>query len=428
MKNGLLTTSRRLLALLMMVIAGLSALAASAAAQTRDQNRAEFHESYPLAPNGIVSVGNASGNIRVTSWNENRVQVDAIKHGRQGEDLNLVEIQVNARPERVEISTIYPSRLPRRSSGVSVDYEVKVPRSAVLNTIKSASGDISVQGAVARVVANSSSGKVTVQDVTGDANLSTSSGNITAERIGGTLITNTASGNLQIYDIGVQFNARSASGNIQATQIKDDARVETASGNVRLEHVGGRATATTASGSVTVRDVSGDVRATTASEPVTVESVRGRATAISISGRIVIRDVREGVQARSISSSVEISNVKGQVEVDAHNEGIVLREIDSRNVKAVSHNGHVRFQGKIYSDGHYDFQSYNGNIILTLPVESGFTITAITSNGEFETDFPIQLQFGSSMSRPRRVEGTYGKGGAQISATGLNGTIYLKKQ
>lgn len=444
MKHGLTTIRYRLLALWMIVIVGSSALTVLAAVQTsqqtrqqnreqtreqnREQNRAEFHESYPLAPDGIVSVSNnsGSGNIHVTSWNENRVQVDAVKRGRRGEDLNLIEIQVNARPERVEIQTIYPRRGGTYS--VSVDYELKVPRSAILNSLQSASGNISVQGAVARVVAGSGSGQVTVQNVTGDARLTTGSGNITVDQVGGVVTIGTGSGNLLISNVGGQLNAGGGSANIQATQIKGDARTETSSGYVKLEHVGGRATASSSSGSVTVRDVSGDVVANNVSETVLVDGVRGRVTATSISGRIVVRDVREGVVARSFSSSVEVSNVKGRVEADTNNGSILLREIDSREVKASTQSGNVRFQGKIYSDGRYGFSSFSGDIVLTMPAGSGFTITARTSTGDVETDFPLQFKPGTTTVRPRRIEGTHGDGGAQINITGLSGTIYLKKQ
>src|SRR5262249_15953408 len=49
-----------------------------AAAQSAEQSR-EMHETYDLAPGGVVSVNNTSGYIRVTSWGENRVKVDAVQ-------------------------------------------------------------------------------------------------------------------------------------------------------------------------------------------------------------------------------------------------------------------------------------------------------------------------------------------------------------
>ena len=93
-----------------------------AAAQSAEQSR-ELHETYDLAPGGVVSVNNTSGYIRVTSWGENRVKVDAVKRGRRDEDAGPVEIQVTPRPGRIDIRTIYPRN---EDSRISVDYDLKV--------------------------------------------------------------------------------------------------------------------------------------------------------------------------------------------------------------------------------------------------------------------------------------------------------------
>jgi len=421
------TISKLLAPLFWAVVLVSLGVAASIAAQTRDQARAEFHETYDLSPDGIVSLSNVSGYIRVSSWGENRVKVDAVKRShRSGEDLSLVEIQVYTRPERVEIRTIYPRS---RSTGISVDYDVKVPRSAVLNTINSTSGDIRVTGPVARVVAHSVSGNVTTQDTRGDANLTTTSGQIIADRIGGALTIVTTSGDLQISDVGTQLTARSTSGQIQAVKIKDDAELHSTSGNIKLERAGGRVASQTISGWVSVNDAAGDVKAGSVSNSVTIENVRGRVVANSTSSRVIVRNAQEGVRANTVSGSIEITNTKGRIEANSTSGMVSLRDVDSRDVHATSFSGGVRFQGKLHDDGRYEFQSFSGEIVLTLPAESNFNLTAKTSTGVIDTDFPIRLigSFGGPGSQ-RRLEGTHGNGGAQISATGFSGSIRLKKQ
>src|SRR5215475_4557796 len=103
-----------------------SGVAPRVKAQTAEQAR-ELHETYDLAPGGVVSVNNTSGYVRVTSWNEDRVKVDAVKRGRRDEDFGQVEIQITTRPGRIDIRTIYPRN---EDSRVSVDYDLKVPRGA----------------------------------------------------------------------------------------------------------------------------------------------------------------------------------------------------------------------------------------------------------------------------------------------------------
>src|SRR4030095_2916007 len=128
----------------------------------------ELHETYDLTAGGVVFINNTSGYIRVTSWNENRVKVDAVKRGGREEDIGSVEIQVTPRPRRIDIRTVYPRS---HGSSVSVDYDLKVPRSAALNA-QTNNGEITVNDPVARVTANSTNGSITVREVAGDAELS----------------------------------------------------------------------------------------------------------------------------------------------------------------------------------------------------------------------------------------------------------------
>ncbi|HZS08904.1 MAG TPA: DUF4097 family beta strand repeat-containing protein [Blastocatellia bacterium] len=402
--------------------------AATVAAQTSSQNRAELHETYNLNPGGTVSVSNVSGYIHVTGWDENRVKVDAVKRPQRGnDDLDKVEIQVLTSPDRVEIRTIYPRNW--RGPGISVDYDLRVPRSANLNSLSSVSGDITVSGVSARVVARSTSGSILAQSVGGDANLSTTSGNITAGSIKGALTINSTSGNLQINDLSSHLNAHNTSGWIRAAEVRDDANVSSTSGGVRLERVGGRVGARSVSGTVFVTDVAGDVDAGSTSDTVTVEKIKGRVTASTVSGRIIARDVQEGVRTNTVSGSIEITSVRGGIGADSTSGSILLRDVESEEVRVHSHSGSVRFQGRVSRNGRYDFDSFSGEILILLPADTDFDLLAKTASGEIETDFPVQVRQGTTLgSFRRRLQATHGKGGAQLNLTGFSASIRLKRQ
>jgi DUF4097 and DUF4098 domain-containing protein YvlB len=405
-------------------------LLACAAPHVGAQQTAELHQTYPLDAGGTVSVGNVSGYIRVTGWNESRVQVDAVKRGPQ-DQLNQVEIQVTARPDRVEIRTVYPNMsFGPRNNRVSVDYDVKVPRSAVLNALTSTSGDISVTDVGARVVARSTSGSVTARDLKGEASLTTTSGSIAAERVEGALSVGSTSGDLNISDAGRQLKAHTTSGGIRVLRVREDAAVNSTSGSVRVERAGGRVNVRGVSGSITVIEAEGDVNAENVSSNVLVENVNGRAGAGSVSGRVTVRNVREGARATSVSGGIEITNARGRVVASTTSGGVALSNIDSRDVQVSSHSGGVRFQGKIYDDGRYGFESFSSDVIVLLPADTSFTVNAKTFSGEIETDFPIQLTPGVSLSgRPRRLQGTHGaSSGAQLTLSGFSGSIRIKKQ
>ena len=393
-----------------------------AAAQSAEQSR-ELHETYDLAPGGVVSVNNTSGYIRVTSWGEDRVKVDAVKRGRRDEDLGQVQIQVTPRPGRIEIRTTY---LRNDDNRISVDYDLKVPRGAVLNALTTTSGEIAVYDPVARVTANSTSGPINVREVTGDATLSSNSGEITAGRVGGALVVTATSGNLVIGEVASTLNARCNNCNISARGLRNDATVRSVNGSIELERIGGRVNAETTNGRIRVNDVGGDVIATSYSNSITVTNARGFVVASALNGNVIIRNAGEGARANSVSGYVQISDSKGRIEADATNGSISLNNIDGKDVSAKSANGGVLFTGRFYESGRYLFFSANGNVVLTLPPESNFNLTVKSDNGSVNTEFPLKLEPGTQLGRGPIV-GVIGRGGAEVRAISSNGAVHIKK-
>jgi DUF4097 and DUF4098 domain-containing protein YvlB len=393
-----------------------------AEAQSAEQSR-ELHETYDLAPGGVVSVNNTSGYIRVTSWGEDRVKVDAVKRSRRDEDLGQVQIQVTPRSGRIDIRTTY---LRNDDSRISVDYDLKVPRGAVLNALTTTSGEIAVYDPVARVTANSTSGPITVSEVTGDATLSSTSGQITAGRVGGSLSVNATSGNLVIGEVASTLNARCNNCNINARGLRNDATVRTANGSIELERIGGRVNAETMNGRIRINDVGGEVIAKSYSNSITVTNARGFVVADALNGNVIVRGAGDGARAASVSGSVQISDSKGRIEANATNGPISLNNIDGKDVLARSSNGSVLFTGRFYESGRYEFFSANGNVVLTLPPESNFNLTIKSDNGSINTEFPLKLEPGAQLGRGPIV-GVIGRGGADVRAISANGVVHIKK-
>jgi len=402
----------------------LAPVQAAVRANNQSNQEREFHQIYDLASKGTVGIYNSSGNIRVTTWNENRVKVDAVKRGRREEDFARVQIEINAKPERIEIRAVYPNGFNTRGGGVSVDFDVKVPRASSISPINSSSGDVNVTGPVERLIARTSSGNLTVIDVTDTASLTASSGNIHATRIGGELRANASSGNLTINEIGSRLFAQTSSGSIHATQIHDDATATVSSGEIRLEKIGGRAIARASSGMVWINDVGGDAQADSLSDDVTVTNVRGRVTANATSGSITIRNAGEGVRARAISSSVTVSDCKGSIDAGSVSDSITLTNIDSRDVVAKSTSGSVRFTGKIQDGGRYEFESFSSSVVLVIPPDSNFNLMAKTLNGSINTEFPVKI---TRTPGGNMVTGTVGKGSAEVRVSTFNGSVQIKK-
>ena len=388
----------------------------------------ELHKTYPLSANGTVSVTNISGYIRITGWNENRVQVDAVKRGNK-EEFSLVEMQVSDSPARLEITTNYARTNWRMNRNVWVDYELKVPRGAILNSIATTSGNITITDAGSRVMARSTSGDVTVRGTGGDTTLNTTSGNISAERTNGSLSLNSTSGELRINDVASKLVAHTTSGNITATDLHDDASVTATSGEVRVEKASGRVNARTVSGTVSVKDIGGDATLESVSDSVLAENIKGRVTVSAVSADVTLRNVQEGARINAVSGTITVTNTKGLIEAKTTSGDVIVHEVDSREIQLGSHSGNVSYSGSMYNDGRYSFESFNGGVTITIPANSNFTLMATTFSGSIETDFPITIPPGTTQTnRPKRLQGTHGNGGAQLKINGFSADIKLKKK
>ena len=85
-------TLTALLALTVLLTAASSVLTQ----QSSEMLREEFHQTYPLAADGRVSLENINGAVHVTAWDRNEVKVDAVKSAYRRERLDEAKIEVQS--------------------------------------------------------------------------------------------------------------------------------------------------------------------------------------------------------------------------------------------------------------------------------------------------------------------------------------------
>src|SRR5581483_3916332 len=108
----------------------------------------EFHQTYPLAANGRISLENINGAVHITAWDQNQVKVDAVKRAHDAKRLKEAEIRVDARQDSVSIETHSPEHDDwdgdRHHNPASVEYTLTVPKNARLDEIKLINGALDV--------------------------------------------------------------------------------------------------------------------------------------------------------------------------------------------------------------------------------------------------------------------------------------------
>lgn len=150
--------------------------------------REEFHQTYPLAANGRVSVENLNGLVRIAVWDRNEVQVDAVKRAFKKERLKEAKIEVSASSEAIRIKTSYVDReqnfgdaaRSHFNNPATVDYSITVPRKARLESVDLVNGSLNVDGVEGDVKASSVNGRIIARGLRGVANISTVNGALDA--------------------------------------------------------------------------------------------------------------------------------------------------------------------------------------------------------------------------------------------------------
>jgi len=157
------------------------------AADSGEEFREEFHQTYPLSATGRLGLENINGGVQIKVWDRAAVQVDATKKAWRKERLAEARIEVNSTEDNIHIKTEYPDwnqtfrgGNDRYDNPATVEYVLTVPRKAALESIELINGSIDIEGAEGSVKASSINGPVNARGLLGDVRLSTINGPLKA--------------------------------------------------------------------------------------------------------------------------------------------------------------------------------------------------------------------------------------------------------
>ncbi|MGO8677512.1 MAG: DUF4097 family beta strand repeat-containing protein [Limisphaerales bacterium] len=153
-------------------------------AYSREVCKEEMHQTFPLAADGRLSLGNVNGSVRLSVWDRPEVKLDAIKSARSKKDLERLKIEIESKPGYLAVRTRHPESRRwwgwRGSIWGSVDYTLTVPRSARLEDISNVNGLIEIEGARGHIKASTVNGPLRANGLAGSADLSSVNGAVKA--------------------------------------------------------------------------------------------------------------------------------------------------------------------------------------------------------------------------------------------------------
>jgi DUF4097 and DUF4098 domain-containing protein YvlB len=340
-------------------------------------NSYRFTEHYEQEALGAVSVEiiNRYGNVEVIPADTDRIIVDVDKTVIAANEAEAAGIQNELMYSIVQDDNRYRviSNLNRdnnrRGRRFKTSLVVKVPkRSAVV--VDNKNGNVDLSGLTGDQNVNNSFGSVNLSRITGAVAISNRNDTVSVEEILGATTIFNEFGNIEARNVAGTLELRHRNGNIQIATVKGDTKISSAFGSME------------------VRDIQGALE------------VSARNTSVEIS------NVEKDVKVENQFESVEIDGVKGGTTVNNRN-GIVDIQYDvppTRDIRV---------------------ESQFGDVTLTLPPMSNFSIDARTRFSGVSSDFS-ELSVREEHER-RSITGQVGTGGPEIRIENRNGSISLEK-
>jgi hypothetical protein len=159
----------------------------------------------------------------------------------------------------------------------------------------------------------------------------------------------------------------------------------------------------------------------TSNEGIEATNVTGSILARTSNGGITTRGGRD-LDLDTSNGALSVNAPTGRLTVRTSNGGLDINSARDVRVTAETSNAPLTFSGSL-APGSHSLATSNGNLSLTLPGDSAFTIGGDTSNGGVRTDFPRLVIEDTS------IRGTTGISSVTvIHATTSNGDLAVMQQ
>lgn len=153
----------------------------------------EFYQAYQVRSGTILEIQNPNGEISITGWEEDEVEISAVKKTTRGQPaLDAVDIFIDI-ADWLVIETVHPDGV----EDVIVNYDIKVPEDVSVGVIECSNGNINVQGVSGNPAIYTNNGTVQVADVNGKVSARSSNGDIIVTGVQGLSDLRTSNGDIE---------------------------------------------------------------------------------------------------------------------------------------------------------------------------------------------------------------------------------------
>jgi len=174
-----------------------------------------------------------------------------------------------------------------------------------------------------------------------------------------------------------------------------------------------------------ISGVCGAVTISTTSGDVMLQCLDGDGQIQTISGDVTVTDARSALEINATNGDVAVRGARGPVTVHNTSGDVSLSDISGNDVDIETVSGDLDYSGRILDSGRYRLSAHSGDVTLHVSGSLNATVSVSTFSGDFASDFPIELQPGSHVSR--EWEFRQGSGSARVRLNSFSGTINLRR-
>lgn len=176
---------------------------------------------------------------------------------------------------------------------------------------------------------------------------------------------------------------------------------------------------------VFLEDVRGEVTVETIEGEIGLQGGNGSINVHTVEGEIAIRDARGTIRASTAEDDITIINVVGEIFAETFEGDIVLDDVDSGSVQGSTLDGDIHYSGTVHDGGQYRLTTHDGDVRMVIPANANATVVVASVDGDFETDFPIEV---TDYHGGHRLSFVLGSGKAKAELETFDGSIQLVRQ
>ena len=399
-------------------------IAASAVADDRFEKTSNATVSYE---GGTVRIEHRYGKITVHTGNDREVVARAVVRSSDAEIGKNIVFHVENGPHGVDIRTSFPSVHYHGDGDLSyaADIDVAIPERAPLE-INSRFGSIEVIGLGAPVKIVSRQGGIQARNIHGGT-IENAFGAVTVESSAGDLVVQSGNGAVSVSDSRGNLAVTNRFAAVSVERIGGNLSISSSNAAVSAIDVKGPTTITNSFASVTAQNISGPTSIATSSGNVTASNIGGDLEVNTRFGLVKAENVRGNLNVENANGSVSASEIRGDAHVKTSYSPVFLKGIDGR-VDVQNQNGVIGISGLRGGCNDVTLKTTYSPIKISLASNANYTVTAHTTYGSINTDFPFTVTSKSTSESSDSLSGTIGKGGCKMELTTSNAGITITRE